>query len=133
MLSPENNIPTSNSTAQDWKQWYESLAYFFSRKDTNALFTKAWDARGGTSARGNTEELRTFLKTKGLTIETTGVQDIVDFSAGIGTSVSNGVSDFLKVGKFAGISLVVIVIGGLAMIVFSIGKDVKGTISAVKH
>lgn len=118
VLSPDKILPSSNSTDQAWIDYRQSLGRYLGRKQANQYFTKTWELRGGTNVRGNTVALREYLKTVGLSVETNGLQDIADF----GGDIADGVGDYLNVGKFAGIAILAIVLGGLATLVISVAR-----------
>lgn len=118
LLSPDKILPSSNSTDQSWIDYRESLGRYLGRKQANQYFTKTWELRGGVNVRSNTTKLRDYLKTVGLSVETNGLQDIADF----GGSVADGIGDFLTVGKFTGIAILAIALGGLATLVISVAR-----------
>ena len=118
LLSPDKILPSSNSTDQAWIDYRQSLGRYLGRKQANQYFTKTWELRGGTSVRGNTSKLREYLKSVGLSVETNGLQDIADF----GGDVADSIGDFLTVGKFTGIAILAIVLGGLATLVISVAR-----------
>lgn len=117
-INPEKVIPTSNSTAQEWIQWHKALDSYLGLKKANYLFTIAWSKRGGTSVRGNTSELRNYLKDKGLSIETNGIQDLTDFTENIGDKLGT----MFTIGKWATISIFAVAIGGAALLIYSVAK-----------
>lgn len=118
VLSPDKILPSSNSTDQSWIDYRESLGRYLGRKQANQYFTKTWELRGGTNVRGNTVALREYLKGVGLSVGTNGLQDIADFTDGIGDSIGN----FLTIGKFAGIAVLGIVAVGLVTLVISVAR-----------
>jgi hypothetical protein len=111
------NIPTKTSADSVWLGWYKELKKSIGRKNANSIFLKAWQTRGSSAA--NTHMLREELSSSGLTLATdNALSDIRDFAGGVG-DFFEGV---LNIGKYAGIAILVIVIGGAAMIVYNVGK-----------
>lgn len=113
---PTTDIPTVSSNSENWIEWHKELVSNFGTKEANSLFLKAWGIRGNSSA--NSLALRDYLKGYGITISESAWDKAVD--------AGSGALDFLgntfKVGRYVGIALGVIVIGGLGMIVFNIAK-----------
>lgn len=113
---PTIDIPTISTKADGWQQWHTELVSNFGRKEANSLFLKAWGLRGNSAA--NTLPLRTYLKGYGINLDESAWDKVVD----TGGSIADTFGDVFKVGKYAGIALGAIVIGGLAMVVFNIAK-----------
>lgn len=125
---PTVDIPTVSSKADAWQQWHSELISNFGRKEANSLFLKAWSRRGNSSA--NTLTLRTYLKGYGINLDESAWDKVVD----TGGSVIDFFGDTFKVGKYVGIGLAVIVVGGLGMIVFNIAKAPAQAVgTAVKY
>lgn len=87
LVNPANDIPTTNSTSNDWINWYDSLDYYFTKQESNYWFLKAWNKRGSSDA--NDSKLRSFLKSKGIQLDA----DLSDFEF-----LSNpfGITDWFK-------------------------------------
>ena len=125
-LSPDKLVPSSNSTDEQWIEYRKALGSYFGRKKANQWFTKTWSLRGGTSVRGNTVALRDYLQSVGLKIETTGVQDVLDFGDDVGDSIGNA----LNMGKWAGITILAVAIGGVATLIYAIIKKPEILVAA---
>jgi hypothetical protein len=110
-------IPQRGDTADVWKNWHETLKSNFGKKTANQLFIQNWKVRGTTSV--STNSLRDYLKDNGIEISTTAIQDIVDK----GSDITDFFGDTFKVGKYIGISLAVIVVGGLAFAIYNAAKN----------
>ncbi len=117
-LSPDKLVPSSNSSDVAWKEYRQALGRYLGRKQANQYFTKTWALRGGTNVKGNTAFLRDYLETVGLKVDTNGLQDIADF----GDDIADGVGNFLTVGKWTGIAVLAIVLGGIATLVIAIAR-----------
>ena len=117
LIDASTDIPTLASGSSAWQQWHSELVSDFGRKQANSLFMKAWGIRGNSAA--NTLPLRTYLKGYGITLDESAWDKVVD----TGGSIADTFGDVFKVGKYMGIGLGVIVLGGLAMIVYSIAKS----------
>lgn len=114
---PTKTIPTSSSKAEEWIEWHKELKSNFGRKQANALFVKAWKLRGNNSI--TTNEMRTYLTKNGINLEKSTLDAIVDKSVSIGDFLGDG----FMVGKYVGIGLAVVLVGGIAMLVFNIAKS----------
>jgi hypothetical protein len=115
------NIPTRQSTAQEWTEWWNELRSRYGKKKARAIWTKAWSIRGTSSA--NTRELRTFMAEK----------SDINIEAGIGGKITDIVldpfdrfqditEDIIGAGKWVTGAVLVILIGGTAMLVYNIAK-----------
>lgn len=125
---PSQTIPTVSSKSDAWVEWHSELVSNFGRKEANSLFMKAWGLRGNSAA--NTLALRTYLKKYGINLDESAWDKVVD----TGGSVIDFFGDTFKVGKYVGIGLAVIVVGGIGMIVFNIAKaPAKAVGTAVKY
>ena len=112
-----SGMPPYNSQAENWIQWHQDLKSNFGKKIANGLWLKAWRIRGNSSA--NTSDLRKYMEKQGVKISGTAWDSIVD----VGVGVTDAFGSIFQVGKVVGISLGVIVIGGLAMVVYNLAKD----------
>jgi len=128
MTDAISTIPTQSSKSEDWINWHKNMAKRYSRNDANNLFLKAWKLRGSTAA--NTLDLRNYLKSQGITISESAWDKVVDAGGGVMDFAGN----LLNVGKYTGIAIGVIVIGGLGMMVYHIAKDpMKSVGTAIKY
>ncbi len=114
------NIPKNNSSDNTWITWYDALKRKFGRKKANSLFTANWDAQGGDGSSANTTNLRQHLDKEGK----------LDISGGFGGElkdrvfdVANFFGDYISVGKYLGLGLGVILVGGIGLFVYNLAKD----------
>ncbi len=116
MLNPTQNMPTTKTSTEEWVSWHQELKNRYGTKTANQLWVTAWRRFGNNSK--NTSNLRSYLKGNGLTIEESAWDSLVD----AGDSVSDFFGDIFTVGKYAGIAIAVIAIGGAGMLVFNIAR-----------
>jgi len=128
-MNPTQIIPTKSSSSQSWIQWHKAMKSRYGKKDANALFVKAWDLRGGAGSDASTNELRVYMKDNGVVLDTTSIEDIVDTTQ----SGLDGLGSFFTMGKYATIAVGVIVVGGLAMLVYNIAKQPVKAISTAAN
>lgn len=114
------NIPTNNSSDVVWISWYDALRKQFGKKKANALFTANWDAQNGFNSDANSSDLRTHLKDKG-GIEISG--GVLGETKDRLLDVGNFFGDYFTVGKYLGIGLAVIVVGGVGLFIYNLAKD----------
>ena len=127
MTRPSDIIPNKQSSSQAWIQWHKAMKSMLGKKEANKLFVKAWDKRGGAGSKGSSNELRTYMKDNGVTLDTTTLESIED-------TTSRGldwVGDNLSMGRYLGIAVGVIVLGGAAMLIFNVAKQPIKAVSAV--
>jgi hypothetical protein len=98
---PSQNIPTASSTSESWIQWHKELKRVFGKKTANSLWIFAWAKRGGRSADANTSKTRVYMKSQGVNIDTTKLNEAFD---NVKASINQGIS----VGKW-------VVIGSLGV------------------
>lgn len=110
------SIPTFNAKAEQWIGFHKDLKSNFGKKVANSIWVKAWGIRGNSSA--NTSDLREYLENNGIKIDESAWDSVVDF----GGDISDAFGDIFTVGKWVGIGLVVILVGGLGMLVFNIAR-----------
>lgn len=111
-------MPNVDSVDKDWIGWIDFVASKYGSNLGKQMFVDAWQKRG--SRKANTRNIRTHLKEKyNIEIDETVWDNIVDKGGDLGDSISGA----LKVGKYVSIAVGLIVLGGLAMIVFNIGKN----------
>ena len=112
-------IPKAASGAAAWKEWHIALKRRFGKKSANMIFVKAWEKRGGTASPAMTSDLRDYMKTQDVDLDTTVVQDIMD----TGSDISNFFGDIIKTSAYMGMAISGIVVVGLAMLIFNIAKQ----------
>jgi len=114
------NIPRNNSSDSVWITWYDALKSKFGRKKANSLFTANWDAQNGSGSDANTTTLRQHLKKEGkLDIKGSVAGEIKDKFFDVG----NFLGDYITVGKYLGLGLGVILVGGIGLFVYNLAKD----------
>ncbi len=121
-------MPNINSVDKDWIGWIDFVVSKYGSGVGKQMFIDAWQKRGSRNA--NTRMIRTHLKSQyNIEIDESVWDNIVDKGGDLGDSISN----VLKVGKYVTIAVGVIVLGGLAMIVFNVGKNpIKAVGTATK-
>ncbi len=107
LLSPLDLLPNRSSGADEWVEFHKILNKSLPRKESNALWVKAWSKRGSNYA--NTRHLRVYMEKKGVKIDTNSWQNIQDASADLQDSIGS----IFKTGKYItyGIIAVVLVTG----------------------
>jgi hypothetical protein len=124
MASLALNTPSKQSIAGAWIQWHKDLVSELGKADANSIFMKYWSVRGSETA--NTHELRDYMNTQGVKIETGLAGSIFD----TGADVVGGVGNFFKMGKYAAIGLGIIVVVPLALLLFNIARNPVGAMGA---
>ena len=119
MANPIQLIPNMQSSSQAWIQWHKAMKSRYGLKEANTLFVKAWDLRGGAGSSASTNELRTYMKDNGVTLDTTSIEDVVDTTQ----SGLDSLGNMFTMGKYVAIGVGVIVLGGAALLVFNIAKQ----------
>jgi len=112
-----SGMPQYNSQAENWIQWHQDLKSNFGKKIANGLWLKAWRIRGNSTA--NTSDLRKYMTKQGVKIAESTWDSIVD----VGVDITDGIGTIFQATKYVGIALGVIVVGGLAMVVYNLAKD----------
>lgn len=75
---PSVNIPTASSSSENWIQWHKELKRVFGKKTANSLWIFAWTKRGGKNAEANTSKTRVYMKSQGVNIDTTRLNEALD-------------------------------------------------------
>jgi len=119
------NIPTNSSSDVVWISWYDALRKTFGRKKANALFTANWDAQNGFTSDANTSDLRSHLKDKGgIEIAGSTLGEVKDKLIGVGDFFG----DAFSIGRYFGIALGVIVVGGLGLFVYNVARKPESAV-----
>ena len=119
------NLPKNNSSDNVWMTWYDALKSKFGRKKANSLFTANWDAQDGGNSNANTTTLRQHLEKEGkLDIKGSFAGEIKDKAF----DVANFFGDYFTVGKYLGIGLAVIVVGGVGLLVYNIARKPESAV-----
>lgn len=118
-MNPTKIIPTRTSSSSAWIEWHKTMKSRYGKKQANILFVKAWDKRGGAGTSASTNELREYMKNQGVTLDTTTMEGLTDtVSSGLDT-----IGDIFNVGKYFAIGTGVIVISGLAILVWNVVRN----------
>jgi hypothetical protein len=116
-------MPSKISKSEEWIAFHKALARF-GPKVANAEWLKFWADRE--TSQANDLALRTYLKTKGITISESAFDSAIDKGAGVLGFFGN----MFSIGKYVGIGLAVVAVGGLAMIVYNVAKNPVGAAGA---
>ena len=116
-IDPALNIPQIGSKSEAWMAWHKSLKSNFGKANANILWVQAWQKRGNPSA--NTNELRTYMDSQGIKIDSSAWNKITDLGANIGDLWSAS----MKVGQYTVIAIIIIILGGAGMIIFNLAKQ----------
>ena len=108
------NLPSANSSDLVWMGWYDALKKQFGKKKANGLFASAWDSQLANGSNANTTTLRQHLDISG---GFWGEAKDKAFDAG------NFLGDYLVMGKYLGIGIGVIVVGGLGLLVYNVARN----------
>ena len=95
------SIPTSSSSSAMWVSWHKTLKKKFGKKKANIIWIAAWDKRAGTGSSASTVELRDYMDSQGVKIDTTTLEDITDVGGDI-TDFFGGAFNILKYGALIG-------------------------------
>ncbi len=125
---PSRNIPKKNSESQTWVQWHKDLKKLFGKKRANSIWIKAWERRGGEDAKANTVSLREYMEGQGVMIDRSSMASMVDFADDVGDFIGG----IFGATKWIGIGLAVVLVGGVAMVVFNLAKSPTKSIKALK-
>ena len=115
-MDPRLNIPSQQFTSQQWQDWYNDLSSYFPRNDANTIWVSYWLKRQNDDANDNA--LRTFMKSKGVTVETGLLGKVRDEGGNIIDSIGN----VLSIGKWAIIGLGALIVIPLFMLLFNIAR-----------
>lgn len=118
-MNPTLIIPTRTSSSQAWIQWHRAMKSRYGKKQANILFVKGWDNRAGAGTAASTNELREYMKSQGVTLDSTTLESVTD-------SVSSGldaVGDFFTMGKYFAVGIGGIVLVGGAILVWNLVKN----------
>ncbi len=126
-VNPTTNIPSKSSTDGVWIQWHKELKSNFGKKVANSLWSKAWTKRGSDSA--NTNTLRSYMEDNGVKVETSTVAALIDS----GYDILDNIGDVFTMGKYVSIAVIIIILGGAAMLIFNIAKNPIGAANAAAN
>jgi hypothetical protein len=124
--NPLLNEPSTTTNDQGWIQWHKDCKATFGKKTANSLFSAFWAKRGATNSKANTNALRSYAESQGFQIQGDSISGIVDSIYDIGDAFG----DVFKIGKYATIGVGVMLLGGVAMLIWSITKEPFKAIAA---
>lgn len=112
-------IPTIDSSVPQWIEWHKSLKKCVGKKNANMLFVMNYDKVG----YGSNLELREYMRSQGVDLETNALERMQDFSKGV-YDWFGGAVDFTS-----GISMLIIliIVGGAGLMIFNIVKTPEGS------
>lgn len=129
------NIPTFKSSETEWMNWHQGLIDTFGKQDADVLLIKGLAKRWKQGAKSTT--FIDYLQKQNIPVDLSLWEQIKDTTTdagaellitaqkvkNIGDSVLDTIGSFVGVGKYVVIGLAVVAVGGVAMIVYNIGKN----------
>jgi hypothetical protein len=112
-------LPSLSNSSTVWVQYYQELKRNFGAKNAQSIWVYTWTNRGGVNSIANDNYLREKMKDYGVTVDTNGRGQIVDFA----DSIIDNVESVLKIGRTVLIATLIISVGGIAMLVFNIASQ----------
>ena len=136
------NIPTVQSKETEWINWNQGLIGTFGKPAADVLLLNALAKRWQQGVKSTT--FIDYLQKQNIPIDlnwTEWAKDITTDAGAellstakkikdIGDSVLDTIGSFIGVGKYLVIGLAVVAVGGVAMIVYNIGKNPIGAAQA---
>ena len=119
-VDPVADLPGVDASGKDWVLWVRSLDYHLSRDLMQKFFSEAWRQRG--SARANNDELRDFLKTKGIQLGMDW-QEIVLNDARSFFDDPFGIDDGMRRLGWIALGVIVLVLLFLGFLIWQVGKN----------
>jgi len=129
MADPTRIIPTKTSPSQSWVEWHKAMKNRYGKKQANILFVKAWELRGGAGTSASTNELRTYMADNDVVLDTSTMESITDATL----TGFDSIGDLFTIGKYAVITVGVIVVGGLGLLVYNIAKQPFKAVGSVSN
>lgn len=120
------NLPNKSSSTQKWMEWHKALKSTFGRKKANSIFIDNWEKRGNVSIINN--DMQDYFKDNGVNLDKTFVNQIVGFPE----DVFDTVSDIFSMGKYAAITIGVVVFVPVGLLLFNLAKSPETVINAIK-
>jgi hypothetical protein len=105
------------STATDWVQWYKTLKRNLPNSDAKALWVKAWAKRGDKT--GFNPAFRKEMGDEGIDIQTNTLGSI----ASAGKDVKDFFGSNIKIAQYAGVAVLIIIVGGAGLMIYNIAKN----------
>ena len=116
--------PNNQSSDAIWIQWHKDLKSVLGKKMANSIWILYWEKRGSDDA--NTNALRTYASSQGFSISGGALGSVIDTFYNIGDKIG----DIFKVGEYATIAIVVILLGSIGLLLFNIAKAPVESIKA---
>lgn len=82
-VDPSKIIPTSDDTSERWVAFHKALKSWFGKAAANSYFVKFWNQRAGAGSSADTHDLREYMNSQGVNLQTDFAGDVVDFEMGI--------------------------------------------------
>jgi hypothetical protein len=114
-LDPSEFIPTSDSTSEQWIEFYKALRKWFSKTESNNQWLRFWNQRAGAGSEADDHTLRSYMDDQGVDLTTDTKGEISDTLWGI----SDWIGDTVKWLRAITIGIVLIIIALLTMYVYS--------------
>lgn len=130
--NPLDIIPNTTSPAEVWIEFYNALNDRYGRKEADAIWLKAWGLRGGVSSSANTGVLRDAMQAQGITIDSSAFASVLDTARHTVSNITDGIGDIFNIGKYATIGVLVVIIGGSGLLIYTIARNPNETIKAAK-
>jgi hypothetical protein len=126
--NPLDSMPNAQTSPQAWVTWYGTLKDYFGRKVADQVWVRTWDIYGGVDSPANTADLRDGMAKNDITIDASGSSQAYDTIRHTVTGVTDFFGDFMQMGKFAVGGILVIGLGGAALLIYGLTKNPNKTI-----
>ncbi len=121
--NPLDSMPNAQTSPEGWVNWYDVLKSYFGRSVADQVWIRTWDTYGGIDSPANTGDLRDAMAKNDIIIDATGVSQAFDTVKHAATSVTDYFGSFMQMGKWAVAGVLIIGIGGAAILVYGLAKD----------
>lgn len=121
-MRPDKNLPSINDVDQIWIDWHKNLVTSIGRSQANLYWSKYYNIVKPDKA--TTNYLIDYAEKQGIKIDRTALQSLGNVFSGIGDFAAGA----FGVIKYTGIALLVIVVGGIALVVYNVAKNPNKTI-----
>ena len=119
------NLPSVNSSDQQWIAWYKTLRSEVGKKGANALFLRAWEKRKNAGLLGssaNTQNLREFLAKQDIDVRPDG---IFAYPITALEYAENAIDTAFGISKWTFIILACLVLIPVAILLFNVARNPK--------
>jgi hypothetical protein len=127
-VNPAESIPDTTSDASAWIQWHKELKNRYGKKTANHLWMLAWKNSGTTGVLGvSTADLRAYMEKQGVILDKNALASAQDTALGVFSKVG----DIFQIGEYAAIGILIVIIGGSALLIYNLAKkpEVLGKIA----